>query len=206
MKNLRIAIFASGAGSNAIALIKKMKELSSGKIEFLLSDRNEALVLEKAMHEGIQTYLVEKKTDTASHELEILRLIDKHQVDWILLAGYMRLISSEFLKSLALRHQGQVQLVNIHPSLLPAYPGAKAIERAFADKVPESGVTIHFVDKGMDTGEILAQEKVQILHNESFQEFKSKIHNLEHQMYTQLLEKIVSGKIPTNYFEEVIEC
>ena len=206
MKNLRIAIFASGAGSNAMALIQKMKELSSGKIEFLLSDRNEALVLERAMHEGIQTYLVEKQTDTAAHELEILRLIDKHQVDWILLAGYMRLISSEFLKSLALRHQGKVQLVNIHPSLLPAYPGAKAMERAFADKVPESGVTIHFVDKGMDTGEILAQEKVQILHNESFQEFKSKIHNLEHQMYTQLLEKIVSGKIPTNYFEEVIEC
>lgn len=207
MKSLRVAIFASGTGSNAEALIKKMKLLQSqngGRIEFVLSDRKGAPVLEKAAQHEVQTYLVERTVDRASHEQEILKLIDLHRIDWILLAGFMRIISADFLKALAHRHQGRAQVVNIHPSLLPAYPGTQSIERAFADKVSECGVTIHYVDEGMDTGPILAQEKVQLLPTDSLETFKNKMHQLEHQMYTNLLEQIVSGVIPTNFFEEVI--
>jgi phosphoribosylglycinamide formyltransferase-1 len=209
MKPPRVAIFASGTGSNAEALMKKMKEhelQQLGKIEFVLSDRKGALVLEKAAQHDVKSYLVEKTVDRASHEKEILKLIELHRIDWVFLAGYMRIISADFLKSMALRHQGNFQVVNIHPSLLPAYPGSKSLERAFEDKVSESGVTLHYVDEGMDTGPHIAQEKVQIHAEDSFSDFKSRMHALEHKMYTKFLEQIVRGEIPTNYFEEVISC
>ncbi|HWU43814.1 MAG TPA: phosphoribosylglycinamide formyltransferase, partial [Bdellovibrio sp.] len=200
--------FASGTGSNAEALIKKMQTLPSenGRVEFILSDKREAPVLEKALRLGVTGYLVEKTGDRAVHEQEILKLVDRHQIDWIFLAGYMRLISPQFLKELRLRHQGQAQMVNIHPSLLPAYPGSQAIERAFSDQVPESGVTLHLVDEGMDTGPVLRQEKLSLHGFESLSDFKARIHELEHRLYGELLENIVNKKIATSFFKEVIEC
>lgn len=209
MKPIRVAIFASGTGSNAEALMKKMNEnglQQLGKIEFVLSDRKGALVLEKAAQHDVKFYLVEKPVDRASQENEILKLIDLHHIDWVFLAGYMRIISGDFLKAMANRHQGKFQVVNIHPSLLPDYPGANSLERAYEDKVNESGVTLHYVDEGMDTGPLIAQEKVQIHAEDSFSDFKSRIHALEHKMYTKFLEQIVRGEIPTNYFEEVKSC
>lgn len=206
MKAPRIVIFASGTGSNAEALMQKMKDLQKGPIEFVLSDRREATVIEKALHLGVMTYLVEKTGDRISHEVEILKLIDRHQVDWIFLAGYMRLLSADFLKAISLRHGNARQVVNIHPSLLPQYPGTHALERAFADQVTELGVTLHCVDEGMDTGPILAQEKVQLKPHETFSDLKARIHAIEHKMYTQLLEQIIDGKIQTKFFKEVVEC
>jgi phosphoribosylglycinamide formyltransferase-1 len=116
----------------------------------------------------------------------------------------MKIISAQFLKDLAERHQGKAQVVNIHPSLLPQFPGAKALERAFEERVSESGVTVHYVEQGMDTGPLIAQQKISIHEGMSFSDFKSQMHALEHQMFTKFLEQIVSGEIPTNYFEEVI--
>lgn len=204
MRTIRVAIFASGAGTNAEALIKKIKQLPGGKIEFVLSDRKQAPVLEKASLYDVPSYLIEKTADRGLHEKEILKLIDQHRIDWILLAGYMNLISADFLRALGQRHQGQSQVVNVHPSLLPAYKGAKAMDRAYADQVSESGVTIHLVDEGMDTGPVLMQQKIPIEKGISFDAFKAQIHELEHKMYTELLEQIVVGKIPTHFFEEVI--
>ncbi len=205
MKSLRIAIFASGTGSNAEALMNKMKALGK-KVEFVLSDKRDALVLEKAMRQGVNTYLVEKTSDRFTHEQEILKLLDRHQIDWIFLAGYMRLISADFLQAVGKRHQRKSQIVNIHPSLLPLYPGSKALERAFADQVVESGVTLHLVDEGMDTGPILMQEKISLESYEAFSDFKMRMHELEHSLYTRFLEQIVLGQIPTNHFKEVSEC
>ncbi|HEX7675132.1 MAG TPA: formyltransferase family protein [Bdellovibrio sp.] len=205
MRKPRIAIFASGTGSNAESLIVKMKALG-GKIEFVLSDRSDAGVLEKAMRQGVTTYLVEKTAERIDHENEILKLVDRHKIDWVLLAGYMRLISGHLLEELSLRHQGQTQIVNVHPSLLPQYPGAKALERAFADQVSESGVTLHLVDEGMDTGLVLSQQKLTLHQFEAFSDFKMRMHALEHAMYGELLENIVLGKIPTQTYKESAPC
>lgn len=205
MKSVRVAIFASGTGSNAEALIKKMQSLG-GAVEFVLTDKPAAGVLAKAHALNTKTYVVEKTQDRTHHEQEVLKILVQHQIDWVLLAGYMRLLSADFLQFLADRHNGHSQVVNIHPSLLPAYPGKDSLERAFADKVPESGVTLHLVDEGMDTGMILKQVALPLKGLNAFNDFKGSIHRLEHQIYTEFLEQIVTGHIATHSFKETIEC
>lgn len=204
MRPPRVAIFASGKGSNAMALIKKAKECSLGQIEisFVLTDKAEAPVLAKAKHEGVRTYLVEKKQDRKAHETEILNLLREHRVDWICLAGYMRLLSSDFLRQFSEWHEGSSQIVNVHPSLLPAYPGVDSIARAFKDKVPLSGVSIHLVDEGMDTGLILAQESIVLSQQESLESWEARIHELEHRLYTGFLESLATAQRKTVYFQE----
>lgn len=202
MKPVKIAIFASGTGSNAMALVEKSKKLSQLEISFVLSDKSTAPVLAKAQNAGVRAYLIEKKKDKASHEAEILKVLKEHKVDWILLAGYMRLISADFLKTFASWHQGKSQIVNIHPSLLPAYPGVDSIARAHQDKVSHTGITLHFVDEGMDTGAMIRQEKLAILENESLENLSTRMHQLEHRIYTDFLESLATGTLSTVYFEE----
>lgn len=212
MRPLRVAIFASGKGSNAMALVNRAKSLSEQQsqqpsakqveIAFVLSDKAGAPVLGKAQGAGLRTYLVEKKKDRVTHEQEILGLLREHRIDWILLAGYMRLLSPSFLQEFSKWHQGAAQVVNIHPSLLPAYPGVDSIAQAFKDRVPKSGVTIHLVDEGMDTGKILMQESIDLGESESLESWTEKIHELEHRMYASFLEGLVNGQRQTCYFEE----
>jgi phosphoribosylglycinamide formyltransferase-1 len=201
MNSVRVAIFASGTGSNAEALIKKM-QLMGRSVEFVFSDQAAAGVLTKAHALNTKTYVIEKNQDRKQHEQEVLKLLLQHQIDWVLLAGYMRLLSADFLKSLADRHGGHAQVVNIHPSLLPAYPGKDSLERAYADKVEQSGVTLHLVDEGMDTGTILKQVAVPLKGFNAFGDFKTDIHRLEHKIYTEFLEQIVKGEIATHSFKE----
>lgn len=204
MRPLRIAIFASGTGSNAMALINKAKTFSSqqGEITFVLSDKAQAPVLEKAKNAGILTYLVERKKDRTAQEQQILSLLREHRIDWIFLAGYMRLLSPEFLHQFSQWHKGAAQVVNIHPSLLPAYPGVDSIAQAFKDRVKKIGVTIHQVDEGMDTGTILMQEAINREEAVTLESVTQSIHELEHRMYTSLLETLVKGQRQTCYFEE----
>lgn len=206
MRPLRIAIFASGTGSNAMALCKKAQGFSPEQLEmsFVLSDKSEAPVLQKAKDINVRTYLVEKKKDRSTHEQEILKVLREHRIDWIFLAGYMRLISSTFLQQFSQWHGGASQIVNIHPSLLPAYPGVDSIARAHRDRVSETGVTLHLVDEGMDTGMILKQEAVSLNAQDSVEAWAQKIHELEHRIYTGFLDSLVSGETKTFYFEETL--
>ena len=198
---MRIAIFASGSGSNAEALIRKASDLGDIQIEFILSDKKEAFVLERAKKIGVTAYVVEKTSTRENHEQEILKLVDEHQIDWILLAGYMRLLSPGFLQALKDRHEGHAQLINIHPSLLPAYPGTESIQRAYQDQVPASGVSIHYVDEGVDTGPLIAQEKVTLAAGETLESFATRIHALEHQMYEKILEQISRQELITRTYK-----
>ncbi|MNK06215.1 Phosphoribosylglycinamide formyltransferase [compost metagenome] len=202
MKPVRVAIFASGTGSNAMALIQKSRSLKGLEIGFVLSDKTTAPVLAKAQASGVRTYLVEKKTDRAAHEHQVLGLLKEHHIDWVLLAGYMRLLSSDFLKTFSAWHGGASQVVNIHPSLLPAYPGVDSIARAFNDGVSESGVTLHLVDEGMDTGTVLNQGALPLMAGETLDRWALKIHDLEHRMYTEFLESLALKQRSTSYFEE----
>lgn len=203
MKPVKVAIFASGTGSNALALMKKSKELAQLEISFVLSDKSQAGVLEKARSENVPTFVVEKKMDKASHEREILGILKAHQVDWICLAGYMRLISADFLNTFSSWHQGAPQIVNIHPSLLPAYPGVDSIARAHQDAVAKTGVTLHFVDEGMDTGALICQESLNLEKGESLESLASRMHRLEHKIYTDFLVSLASGERKTVYFQEI---
>lgn len=198
---MKIAIFASGSGSNAEALMKKAKELIGVKIEFVFSDKKEAFVLTRAKSCAVPAYVIEKKGTREKHEQEILHLLDDHKIDWILLAGYMRMISPTFLRELKNRHEGRAQVINIHPSLLPDYPGTDSIQKAYKDQVAVSGVSIHYVDEGMDTGPLLAQEKVVLQVGETLESFATRMHALEHQMYCKVLEQIANQELITRTYK-----
>ncbi|MEN0057319.1 MAG: phosphoribosylglycinamide formyltransferase [Bdellovibrio sp.] len=205
MRSVRIAIFASGNGSNAMALIRKARELSSQQVEisFVLSDREGAPVLEKAAREGVKTYLVPVSSTRTDQESKVLALLREHRVDWIFLAGYMRLLSPLFLDQVRRWHRGSSQVVNIHPSLLPAYPGVNSIARAYQDQVVESGVTLHLVDDGLDTGPQLRQEVIPVLATQqTLAQFEEKMHQLEHKMYTGFLADLALGSPETLPFKE----
>ena len=124
----------------------------------------------------------------AEYEREILDELHNHGVELIILAGYMRLIGSTLLGEYSHR------IVNIHPSLLPAFPGKDAIGQAFKAEVKETGVTIHYVDEGMDTGPIIAQEAVPILNGDTKDNLQKRIQELEHDLYPKILHQLCQEK------------
>ncbi|MBL7665941.1 MAG: phosphoribosylglycinamide formyltransferase [Bacteriovoracaceae bacterium] len=186
----RIAIMASGNGSNAESLITKAQELETKlNVVLVITDQPKAYVIERCKKHYIPCLIIEKKSDKSEHEKNILSVLKDFKIDWILLAGYMRILSPTFLK------QYPKRVINIHPSLLPAFPGKSGYEDAFAANVTKSGVTIHYVDEGIDTGEIIMQESFNRMKDDTFSDFKNRGMNLEYKLYQQTLEWIANGKI-----------
>ena len=187
----RLAVFASGNGSNFQAIADAIKE---GKLEadicLVVCDRKDAYVIERARMENIPVFSFSAKQyeNKAGYEREILDELHIHGVEFIILAGYMRLIGSTLLGEYSHR------IVNIHPSLLPAFPGKDAIGQAFKAKVKETGVTIHYVDEGMDTGPIIAQEVVPILNGDTKDILQKRIQELEHDLYPKILHQLCQEK------------
>lgn len=183
----KIAIFASGSGSNFQAIVDAV---AAGQllteVALLVCDRPGALVVERAERSLIPSFSFSPKNYPSKQEYEwaILGELRKREVDFIVLAGYMRLIGPTLL------HEFAGRIVNIHPSLLPAFPGKDAIGQALEAKVKESGVTVHFVDEGMDTGPIIEQRQVTIDKNETKETLQNKIHQIEHQLYPTVLQNL----------------
>ncbi|HEV2238705.1 MAG TPA: phosphoribosylglycinamide formyltransferase [Ktedonobacterales bacterium] len=174
------AVFASGAGSN---LQRFIAETQAGAfpatLALVVSDRPGCPALERARAAGIATCAF-APTDYAAksdYERAILAELRARAVRWIVLAGYMRLIGPTLLEPY------RDGIVNVHPSLLPAFPGRDAIGQALRAGVPETGVTVHLVDEGIDTGPVLAQEAVPILPGDSADTLAARIHAVEHRLY-----------------------
>ena len=184
----RFAIFASGSGSNAEAIWQSI-ERGDLKAEcvLLVTDQPEAKVLERAERYGITSFsFIPKSYATkADFEEEILVLLTSLHVDYVVLAGYMRLIGEVLLSAYPSR------ILNIHPSLLPHFPGKDAIGQALAANVSVSGVTVHYVDAGMDTGPIVAQESVEIEGCDRT-EATSRIQTVEHRLYPHVLQQVLN--------------
>lgn len=183
-----VAVFASGSGSNFQAIIDAVKD---GKLEanicLLICDKVGAFVIERATQEKIPSFVFSAKdyTNKAEYETEILEKLRAEKIDYIVLAGYMRLIGPTLLKEF------EGQIINIHPSLLPAFPGKDAIGQALAAGVKVSGVTIHFVDDGMDTGPIIAQKAIEVSADETIETLQEKIHAIEHELYPTVLQELL---------------
>lgn len=191
-RKLRLAVFASGSGSNFQALVDAVKrgELDA-EIALLVCDRPRAKVVERSQVAGIDAYTFRPK-DYASREAceeDILRQLKEKDIDFIVLAGYMRLITQVLLGP----YEGRI--VNIHPSLLPAFPGMDAIGDAFRYGVRVTGVTVHFVDSGMDTGPIIAQQPVVVEQDDTLESLAEKIHAVEHRLYPHVLRGISEGRV-----------
>jgi phosphoribosylglycinamide formyltransferase-1 len=188
---LRIAILASGSGTNAEAIIKYFYNSKNIEVTCLGSNKKMAAALEKAARLNISTFYQSGKKEESREEFD-LRLIKKleiHRPDWIILAGYMRLLSPSFLKYF------NYQVINIHPSLLPAFPGSNAYEQAFSARVSESGCTVHLVDEGMDTGRIIAQKSFPLYPNDTLNDFKERGLKIENEFYPEVLDKYLMQKI-----------
>jgi phosphoribosylglycinamide formyltransferase-1 len=204
---IRIALFASGTGSNALALLEEAARLAPAvAIPLLICDQAQAPVLQKLAPFPTTPVLLERTGARAEHEAAILHALTAQRVDWIFLAGYMRLLSPEFVQCWQRLHGGAAQIVNIHPSLLPAYRGLHAVERAVAAGEREIGVTLHTVDAGMDTGRIIAQDVIERAPGESAEQLMPRVHRLEHQLYPRFLHQVAHGEVATQRLCEVARC
>ena len=184
----KIAIFASGNGSNfeAIATAAQKGELDV-KITLLICDKPKARVIERAKNHGIKVFSFHPKdyTTKSDYEHQILKALTESNTELIILAGYMRIIGETLLSAY------ENKIINIHPSLLPAFPGKNAIPRAFESGATETGVTVHYVDAGIDTGQIISQHRVPISPNDTLQTLEAKIHQAEHELYIQTLRRLL---------------
>lgn len=190
-----IAVFASGSGSNFQAILDLVQagELDAN-ISLLVCDKPGAYVVERAKAAGIPTFTFKTKDypSKEDYEKEICLKLKDLDVDFVVLAGYMRLIGSTLLR------ECEGRIINIHPSLLPAFPGKDAIGQALAAEAKWSGVTIHFVDEGMDTGPIIVQERVRLEEGETRESLQRKIQGIEHKLYPSILQMLLQQGEITN--------
>jgi len=192
MAPLRIAIFASGSGSNFQAIVDAV---AAGKleatIELLVCDRPKARVVERAGRAGIRAHVFRPKeyASKEAYETEIAALLAELGVELIVLAGYMRIITDTLLAP----YEGR--MINVHPSLLPAFPGVNAIGQAWDHGVKLTGVTVHVVDGGLDSGPIIAQRAVPIREEDTLETLEAAIHATEHELLPQVIGWIQADRV-----------
>lgn len=182
----KFAVFASGSGSNFQAINEAVEEGSlEGEVVLVVSDKPGAFVVERAEKAGIDMLAIKPASfpSKAAYEQVILEKLRELEVEWIVLAGYMRLVGDVLLDAYPNR------IVNIHPSLLPAFPGKDAIGQAMEHGVKVTGVTVHYVDAGMDTGPIIAQQAVEVVERDR-EKTEERIHEVEHGLYTRALQQL----------------
>lgn len=181
---MRVAIFASGSGSNFEAIAKSDELRNLGlEIELLVCDQPKAHVLKRAEKYHIPVFVnqLADYPDCSTYEQAIIDKLKPLKIEYILLAGYMKVVTPTLLAAYP-NH-----IINIHPSLLPRFSGLEAIERAFKAGDEVTGVTIHYIDEGVDTGPIIKQCKVVRLRNDTEASLEARIHQTEHQMYRQVI-------------------
>ena len=176
----RIAVFASGFGSNLQALIdfSKSKDIS-GEIVLVFSNNKDAFALKRAKKSNIKAVFMNPKKygSRRQFDLKVMKLMKEEKIDLIVLAGYMFLLSPEFVSEF------KNKILNIHPALLPSFKGTHGIKDAYEYGVKVTGVTVHFVDKDLDSGPIILQEAIDIDPRDSMEELEEKIHKVEHRIY-----------------------
>lgn len=176
----KIAVFASGNGSNFQVIAEQFP------VAFVFSDHRDAYVLERAEKLGVPAHVFELKEfdNKAAYEDAIVALLEQYDIDLVCLAGYMKIVGPTLLKA----YEGRI--INIHPAYLPEFPGAHGIEDAWEAGVSQSGVTIHWVDSGVDTGQVIKQVRVPRLADDTIDSFEARIHDHEYQLYPEVLESL----------------
>jgi phosphoribosylglycinamide formyltransferase-1 len=189
MKNLGILL--SGRGSNFVAIADSVaaKKIPNARIAIVISNRSDAPGIEIARQRGLPTLVIPSKgKPREEHDRAIVSALQEKKVDLICLAGYMRLLSPWFVQQFPLK------IVNIHPSLLPAFPGLEAQEQAFAFGVKVTGCTVHFVDEELDHGAIIVQKTVAVLDSDDERTLSARILEQEHIAYTEAIRIVLEGK------------
>lgn len=188
----RIAVFASGFGSNLQALIDyNNKHGLNGDIVLVFSNNKDAFALERAKKNKIKAVFMDpaRYSSREQYDSEIIEMLEEEKIDLIVLAGYMFLLSQEF----ADRFKNKI--LNIHPALLPSFKGTHGIKDAYRYGVKVTGVTVHFVDGGLDSGPIILQEAVDIDPDDSVEELEEKIHKVEHKIYPEAVKYFCEDRL-----------
>ena len=186
----RLGILISGRGSNMLALAEAVTDgrIAETEIAVVISDKPNAAGLSRAAELGLKTQVVERRGRTREeHDHETVDVLKSHQVDFICLAGYMRVLSAYFLEEFRDR------ILNIHPSLLPAFPGLNAQLQAIEHGVKFTGCTVHFVDETLDGGPIIAQQAVPVHEDDTEESLSARILEQEHQLYPEAVAFVVGG-------------
>ena len=188
----RAAVFVSGSGTNLENIVKKIKhhELSCDIVS-VVCDNPKAFALIRAMKFGIESFVIERSNFQSKAEFEatITEHLQHKKVDLILLAGYMRILSPEFVKL------WQGKILNVHPSLLPKFPGAHSIKDAFEAKEKETGATIHFVTEEVDGGPIILQKRVPIHPDDTLETLEGRVHEAEYEIYPEAIKLFCDAKL-----------
>ena len=187
---MKLGILISGRGSNMLAIAEAIEEgvIPNAEIAVVISDKTSAPGIAKAQERKLPTKIISRnKRSREEHDAEIVKELIDRGVQMVCLAGYMRLLSQYFIRAFPNR------IINIHPSLLPSFPGLDAQKQAFDYGVKYSGCTVHFVDEELDHGAIIAQKTVEVKENDTAETLSAKILDCEHAIYIEAIKKIVSG-------------
>ncbi len=191
MSSFRLVVLASGSGTNLQAILDQLHGREGIEVVGVGSDKPTAGALERGRRAGVETavFPAADYADRNARDEALGDWIESRRADLIVLAGYMQLLSEPFVR----RFRNRV--VNIHPALLPAFPGLDAIGQALAAGVETTGVTVHFVDEGVDTGPVIAQREVPVPLGVRREELEAAVHAVEHELYPEAIRMIAEGRV-----------
>ena len=191
MSSFRIVVLASGSGTNLQAILDELHGRDGIEVVGVGSDKPGAGALERGRRAGVETAVFPGLDfeDRVARDRSLGDWIESRQPDLVVLAGYMQLLSAEFVA----RFRDRV--INIHPALLPSFPGLDAIGQALAAGVAVTGVTVHFVDEGVDTGPAIAQREVPVPPSVAREELEAAVHAVEHELYPEAIRMIAEGRV-----------
>jgi phosphoribosylglycinamide formyltransferase-1 len=190
--SLRVAVLISGEGSNLQAILDQVHGRDGTEVVAVASSRAAARGLERARSAGVETgvFAVADHPDRAARDEALGQWLEGHDVELVVLAGFMELLGAPFIRRFAGR------IVNVHPSLLPAFPGVRAIEQALEYGVKLMGVTVHFVDEGVDSGAIILQEAFEVLpYSRDIAAIENRIHEIEHRLLPQVVRLFAASAV-----------
>lgn len=191
---MKIGILISGRGSNMVAIVDAVKSgaILDSCVAVVISDKANAAGLVNASERGIETQVIERNgRSREEHDAEIISELAKRDVELVCLAGYMRLLSPVFIQAFPNK------IINIHPSLLPAFPGLDAQKQAFDAGVKVTGCTVHYVDELLDHGPVILQREVELLDDDTLETLSARILEQEHALYVAAIKYLVSEKMKT---------
>jgi phosphoribosylglycinamide formyltransferase-1 len=183
----RVAVFASGGGTNLQALLDD--DVTGPLITLVLSDVPDARALERARAADVEAIVIDPSVGRDAMEAAVLETLIDRGIDTVVLAGYMRIVGPDLVQAYAGR------MLNVHPALLPAFPGAHAVADALAYGAKVTGVTVHLVDEGVDTGPVVSQEALDVRVDDDRASLETRIHELEHRLLPRALRALVEGRL-----------
>jgi phosphoribosylglycinamide formyltransferase 1 len=185
----RVAVLVSGEGSNLQAILDTVHGRDGIEVVCVGSNHAEARGLQRAAGAGIETGVFPAGPDRDARDAELADWLEAREVDLLVLAGFMELLGRSFIR----RFEGRI--VNVHPSLLPAFPGIEAIEQAIDYGVRVMGVTVHFVDEGVDSGPVLLQESFELPYPRDIEAIEQRVHEIEHRLLPRAVRLIAAGAV-----------